>query len=213
MQPNEHLTTVETLSQPAGLDELQTYLGTAGGPLTPDQLSALGEMLQSELSSPQQMGNIDIRVGPTRLGGGAAAFPIRGLVTIDPKMVNNPFPLAHELGHVKSIRESGDLYKMLQGASRGMLASNSITIPAVIAIAALLRKNPIVARKLLNVAAGVTAVGAIPTVVEETSATLDALKHVPEHLRNTSMAINNIGGYAVSGAVPPLAFLLAKKLL
>jgi len=27
------------------------------------------------------------------------------------------------------------------------------------------------------------------------------------------MAINNIGGYAVSGAVPPLAFLLAKKLL
>jgi len=105
------------------------------------------------------------------------------------------------------------MYKALQNLSRGMLGAGAVTVPLTLATAALLRKNPQASRKLLNIAAGVTAAGAVPAIAEETAATLDAMEHVPERLQRTSMALSNIGGYVAASAAAPLAFLLAKKLL
>ncbi len=218
MLPNEFLTSLDSLANASGLAELQQHLGISGHALTPEEAENLRKTVLNVIrNSPKlKMEDVGVRVGPTGYGG-AAAYPEAGYVSIRPGGVKDPALLAHELGHIESVRESeGGVYKPIQDASRSVFrgltkGNRDIVIPALLGLGTLLLlKSNEAKRKALNVLTGVTAALTAPTLLEEVAATRKAMKNVPERVRDVRSLTSGIRNYAWEAAKPMAIFQLAK---
>jgi len=219
MRPNEFLTSLGSLANASGLAELQQHLHASGDTLTPEEASNLHDMVKNVIRNApkQQMENVEIRVGPTPGYGGAATLPQRGLISIEPRHLKNPALLAHEAGHIESVRESGGgVYKSIQDFSRNRFKEITqygtvLSIPAAIGILAL-AKNPASKKRALNILTGLAAAAAAPTLIEEVVATRKALQNVPERARDARALSSGIKDYAWAAAKPMAVLQLAKLL-
>ena len=210
MSPPILLTTLGTLAQPSGMGPLQEQMRTARKPLSDDQLHELGSFLQHEFGAHPNLESTRIRVGPTGSGGGAY-LPQQDIVSVDDP--NNTSILAHELGHAQGMKSSGSVYRALQNISRKLWKTNLYaTLPAIGAVAALM--EPGAARlKALDRLAMISAGLSAPVLIEEASASLDALKQVPDKLDALRYTVPGFLSYAVPAAASPLLYLGAKRLL
>lgn len=212
---NEFLTSFGTLARPSGLARLQEYLAESDSALSPEEVTALYNLLQSELTEAPGVAETLLRVGPTPFGGGAY-FPRANLVSVTrPEVI----PIAHELGHAKSVGAAGPLYRDVQDTSRAVskLTNNLLyALPIAAVIPLLLRLRAFAAYRslgptALNALSGVTLAANLPTLVEEAIASADAVKHVPDKLEATKEMLATMGAYGAKAAIPVAAYQIAKR--
>lgn len=212
---NEFLTTLGALARPSGLARLQEYLAEADSTLSPEEVAELYALFQSQLAETPSLAETSVRVGPTPFGG-AAYFPRANLVSVTRPEV---LPLAHELGHVKSVGASGPAYRGIQDASRAVSKlTNSLlyALPVAAAIPLLSRLSAFAKYRglgpaALNALTGITLAANLPTLVEEAAASADAVKHVPDKLEATKEMIATLGAYGAKAAIPVAAYQIAKR--
>jgi hypothetical protein len=209
MQPTVLLTTLGTLAQPSGMNQLRQRMQSVQEPLDAGQVQQLQSFLKSELASYPRLAKTRLRVGPTGMGGGAY-LPDKNVVSVDrPDLAI----MGHELGHAKSIQSSGEAYKLLQNISRRLWKLNTlVALPAAAAVAALVAPGAAQAQAFNRLTAASIGLAA-PVLVEEAGASLDAMSHVPDKLHATAKLLPGFASYVAMAAVPPVVYQLSKRFL
>jgi hypothetical protein len=214
---NEFLTSLGALARPSGLARLQEHLAQTGSTLSPEEASQFYTLLQSELTSSPSLESTKVRIGPTGFGGGVY-FPRADLVSLDKPALAQ---MAHELGHVKSVGRAGPLYRSLQDTAKevsNVTNKMNLVLPLAVAIPLLLRSSAAAKFKswgpiALDALTGITLAANVPGVLEEATASLDAIKHLPDKMEGTKELIKTLGAYGAHAAVPMAAYQIAKRFL
>lgn len=177
-------TTLKWLATPEGAQELarrvggvQSFWNEGSG-----AAEAVRNLIQKTIEERKDLGDIKLRINPGPPGG---YFPNSDTIALG---VSNPAVAAHELGHAKNIRNSKVYGKLLQAANHLANINNVVAIPAMLGIRAFVGDED-VRNEILNVLSGTSAALAAPGLVEELSASVDAVKESPNKLQ----AIKTLG--------------------
>lgn len=200
-------TTLGALAQPSGLERLQRQLSAIERPIDDAQREALRAFVSDELARHPQLSRTQIRIG--KIGTPGVYFPKIDLAAVERA---DPALIGHELGHAASMKSSGPIYKQLQDLSRGITRiQKHITIPTTLAIAALLKGNA--AARVLNTLSWFSAGAALPMLIEEAGASIDALHSVPDKTQAVKELLPGFVRYTALAAAPPIIYQIAKRLV
>lgn len=200
-------TTLGTLAQPSGLERLQQQLSEAAQPIDDTRREALRALVSSELARHPQLNETRIRIGET--GAPGAYFPGADLIAVESA---SPALIGHELGHAASMKNAGPAYKKIQDISREIARIQKYTtIPTALALSALLKGSA--TAKALNLLSLVSAGTALPMLVEEAGATVDAIRNVPDKMQAVKELLPGFVRYTALAAFPPIVYQLAKHLV
>jgi hypothetical protein len=211
-------TTFGSLAKPSGLARLQTHLESKGEPASPEELAALQQYVQSEVTEEPALDNVGVRVKPTY--GGGQFFPrSRRIHVTKPTDLT---ALSHEVGHAKSIDKPDSVYNTLQRVSRSVLKAQkqheALVLPLLMTLPMLTRSSvggpyrALIKKILGGATIGSLAAGA-PVLYEEAQASLNSLQHVPEKTEAIKRLLPNFLDYARVAAVPALAYYVTKRLV
>lgn len=177
-------TTLKWLATPEGAKELAQRVGGIQSFWNegPEAAEAVRDLIQKTIQQRSELEDIKLRVQPGPPGG---YFPNSDTIALG---VSNPAVAAHELGHAKNIRDSKVYGKLLQAANHLANINNVVAIPAMLGIRAFIGDEG-VRNEILNVLSGTSAALAAPGLVEEFSASIDAVKNAPSKLQ----AIKTLG--------------------
>lgn len=161
----------------------------------PEQLDAVKQLIVEELENDPSLGSIKVVFAP---GTSGAYDPRTDTIYLG---VINPAVLAHEIGHAKNLRASS-AYKGLLGLSRiANTVSSTAALPAVLALRAFVEdRNK--RNEIANVLSSLTAMSAAPTLSEELSASMDAVRHSDSKLQAAKSLLPAYLTYLGTAAVP-----------
>ncbi len=214
-------TTFGSLAAPSGLARLQAHFESTGAPASPQELSELQQYVHNEVSEDAALDSIGIRVKPTF--GGGQFFPVARRINVT--RPTDLVPLAHEIGHAKSIDTEDSVYNKLQRVARNVLRTQKINesmiLPVLLTLPLLTRavsaKHQTLLRSVAQKVLGGAAIGSLtagaPVLYEEAQASLDAVKKVPDTTAAISRLLPNLLDYARIAAVPALAYYVTKRLV
>jgi len=121
----------------------------------------------------------------------------------------NPSALAHELGHANNLRQQGLYQKVLRAAQGITRANNVLALPTVLALRTFIQ-DPQRQDDILKTLAAISAAAAAPELLEETTASLSAIKNHP----NRAQAIATLGpallAHYASGMAPAAVYQLGR---
>jgi hypothetical protein len=194
---------IQDLQQLSGLDRLALALS-----LDNEQKTKVKSVVDSYLKASPHIGTTEIG----KAGKGISFYNFRkdmlGLGHQDPAVI------AHELGHVDSLKDSSDFYKSLLSASKKATKLNrDIALPAAGAVALLLNKDPDRQKDILRKASLVSVGLAAPNLIEEAIASYKGTKHSPEKFRAAINMLPGLASHTMHDLTPALTYAGAMKLL
>ena len=213
-------TTLGSLARPSGLARLQEHLEAKGEPASLQELVALQQYVQNEVADEAALDNVSLRVTPTYGGGQYFARARRINVTNPTRLA----PLAHEVGHAKSLAtDLDDPYNQLQQVSRSILKIQKknekyvlpllMTLPLLTRASSMAGKMRPVIQKILGGAAIGSLVAGAPVLYEEAQATANAIDWVPEKTEAIRKLVPSFLDYVRVAGVPALAYYVTKRLV
>jgi len=198
--------TIQSLTTQRGLGNLFRELGSVSSFYNePQQLPAVAETIQRFFQDDPRLKDVKLQV---RRGAQGGYFPQKDLITLG---VVNPAVVGHELGHAKNIRNSRVYGKILMAAQGIADTNNKVAVPAMLAIRGLVR-NKDLRREILNILSGASAMAAAPGLVEEMSASVEAVKNAPNRLQAVKSLIPAFLTHAVSSLTPVGVYQLGKHI-
>lgn len=169
--------TIQSLTTRPGVETLARRLQRASGYFhEPDQAQYISPTVLRFLETDPRLRNVRLR---HQLGSVGSYHPQTDTVSVG---VSNPAVVGHELGHARNMRDAPVYSKLVQAVQRAANVSTAISLPAMLAIRALV-SDPDTRREVFNIASGASAMLAAPGLVEEIAASVDAVKHAPDKLQ------------------------------
>lgn len=201
------MSTLQSLSTLSGLKTLEESLGDVNSFYHEGSsaLPAVRQLIKEELESDPRLSEIKIRATPGLHGG---YFPGRDTIALG---VINPAVVGHEIGHAKNLRKSNLYRKILMTANNIARINNTAALPAMLAIRALV-KDKDTRDEVLNILTSISAVAAAPGLVEELSASIDAVKHAPNKLQAIKTLLPAFIHHSLASAVPVGMYQLGKHI-
>jgi len=194
---------VQDLQGMGGLDRLALALG-----LDSDQKHKVKSVVDSYLAANPGIGSTTVGKAAKNVSFYNFRNDMLGLGHTSPHVI------AHELGHVDSLKDSSDIYKaILSGSKRATKLNRDIAIPASATVALLLSKDPDRQQALLRNASLISLGLAAPNLMEEAIASYKGTKHSPEKLRAAINMLPGIASHAMNDLMPALTYAGASKLL
>lgn len=171
-------TTLKWLATPEGAAALAQRVGGVQSFWNegPEAAQDVRDLIQKALDKRPELEDIKLRIRPGSPGG---YHPGSDTIVLG---VSNPAVAAHELGHAKNIRDSVVYGKILQAANHLANINNTVAIPAMLGLRAFVGDEGI-RNEILNILSGTSAALAAPGLVEELSASIDAVKDSPNKLQ------------------------------
>ncbi len=199
--------TLQSLATTSGLSDLGKNLGGVDSFYHEgvEALPAIRQLIKEEIESDPRLSDISIRTTPGLHGG---YFPGKDAIALG---VINPAVVAHELGHAKNLRKSQIYRKILMTANNIARLNNIAALPAMLAIRALVEDKD-TRDEILNILTSVSAIAAAPGLVEELSASIDAVKHAPNKLQAIKTLLPAFIHHSLSAAVPAGVYQLGKHI-
>lgn len=198
--------TIQSLTTRPGLGALSRGLsGVSSFYHEPERISAVAETVKRHLADDPRLKDVKLQV---RRGIQGGYYPKRDLVTLG---VVNPAVVGHELAHAKNIRKSRVYGKILMAAQGIANVNNVAAIPAMLAIRGLV-DNKDTRNEILNILSGASAAVAAPGLVEELSASVDAVKLAPNKLQAVKSLIPAFLTHAVSSLAPVGIYQVGKHI-
>jgi len=200
-------TTLKWLATPEGAAALAHRVGGIQSFWNdgPEAADAVRELIQKTIAENSELGDVKLRVRPGPPGG---YFPKSDTITLG---VANPAVAAHELGHAKNIRNSRIYGKLLQAANHLASINNTVAIPAALGIRAFIGDEG-VRNEILNVLSGTSAALAAPGLVEELSASIDAIKNAPDKLKTIKTLAPAFLTHLVNSSLPVGVYQLGRHI-
>lgn len=186
--------------------KIPELLPTTGFFGEPAKAEVYRQLISNYLAANPQLADIKIKLVPGATTG--AYLPSKKTVFMG---TANPAILAHELGHAVSV-EPGTLYDKIIRASRIANRINAL-ISAPIALGAKVFLKPDTARQALNYASLISGALAVPTLSEELSASIEAVKQSPEKLKSLKTLIPAYISHALSQTTPFTVYQMGRALL
>ncbi len=199
--------TLQSLATTSGLSGMKRSLGDVESFYHEgvDALPAVRQLIQEEIASDPRLADIKIRTTPGLHGG---YFPGKDTIALG---VINPAVAAHELGHAKNLRKSKIYSKILMTANNVAQLNNTVALPAMLAIRALISDKD-TRDEVLNILTGISAAVAAPGLAEELSASLDAVKHAPDKLQAIKTLLPAFIHHSLSAALPVGVYQVGKHI-
>lgn len=194
------------MASPATLKDLATPEGAAalarrvGGVESfyqegPEAAQAVVDLVKKQITESPELADIKARIQPGILGG---YYPSADTVTLG---VSNPAVAAHELGHAKNIRNTKLYGKLLQAANSLARTNNMVALPAMLALRAFVGDES-TRNEILSILSGASAAVAAPGLIEEVSASIDAVKQSPDKLKALKSLVPAFLHHAVTASIP-----------
>jgi len=199
--------TLRQYATSAGARRIAERLGGAESfyNIGPEAAGAVRELVKAEIEKNPELAGLRVLTQPGRAG---AYYPQQDLVTLG---VINPAVLAHELGHAKNLRKS-KLYKKLLFTANNIARINNIAaVPAMLTLRAFVTDEA-VRNEIFNILSGVSATVAAPGLVEEMSASIQALKSSPDKLQAVKALLPAFMTHAAVSAFPVGVYQLGRHL-
>lgn len=129
-----------------------------------------------------------------------------GLSSADPDV------LAHEAEHSRTLRGGGGFYGDVLNLSKTMTEFGNIAaLPVILGMRAFI-DDPDTRKNVLKTLAGVTALAALPNILEEGRASVRAATRSPATMDSVSTLLPAFGEHALEGALAPALLLAGTKL-
>lgn len=194
---------IQDLKDLSGVDRLALALG-----LTTDQRDKVQAVATSYLASSPHISSTSL----AKAAPGVSFYNFKkDILGLGHK---NPHVLAHELGHVVSLKDASSLYKtILSGSKRLSKINKDVSLPASATIALALNSNKDLQQDILNKAALVSLGLSIPNLFEEAKASYLGVKNSPDKLPATLSMLPGMGSHAMNDLTPALTYAAAAKLL
>jgi plasmid stabilization system protein ParE len=169
--------TLADLATPEGVAVVvQATGGTNSFYNQPQQGEGLRTVAEAAIAKTPNLGRVPVRVVPN-LPNAFYNYE-RGEIILG---IVNPAVLAHEIEHARNIQQEGLYRKMLRVAEGVTRLNNLAAMPAVLGLRTFLDDES-KRDDILKTLAGLSAAVAAPGLVEEASASLQALKKHPDKL-------------------------------
>ncbi len=161
----------------------------------PEQLEQVKSLVEEELKSDPSLKDVKVVFAP---GTSGAYDPRTDTIYLG---VINPAVLAHEIGHAKNIRGTSIYRNLLRAGGLANTVSATMALPTTLALRAFMedRKKR---NEILNVLTTLTAVSAAPTLSEELSASMDAVRHSDSKLQAVKSLLPAYLSYLGTTAIP-----------
>ena len=199
--------TLQQLATPSGARQIAQRLGSAESfyNIGPQAAGAVRELIKTEIEKNPELAGLRIQAQPGRAG---AYYPKQDLVSLG---VVNPAVVAHELGHVKNLRKSRLYKKLLLAANTVARINNVAAVPAMLTLRAFVTDKA-VRDEIFNILSGASAATAAPGLVEEMSASIQALKSTPNKLEAVKALLPAFLSHAAVSAFPVGVYQLGRHL-
>ncbi len=198
---------LQQFASPAGARQIAQRLGGAESFYNsgPEAADSVRDLIKTEIEKNPELASLRLLTQPGRAG---AYYPQQDTVSLG---VVNPAVLAHELGHAKNLRKS-KLYKRLLLAANNVARINNVAaVPAMLTLRALVSDRT-VRDEIFNILSGVSAAAAAPGLVEELSASIQALKSSPDKLEAIKALLPAFLTHAAVSAFPVGVYQLGRHL-
>lgn len=199
--------TLQQLATPEGASALARLVGGVDSFYQegPESAKDVVELLKSEITKDPRLADIKARIQPGILGG---YYPSSDTITLG---VSNPAVAAHELGHAKNIRNSKIYGKILQAANSVARTNNVVALPAMLALRAFVGDED-TRNEIFNILSGASAAIIAPGLIEEMSASFDAVKNAPDKLKALKSLVPAFLHHAASASIPVGIYQLGRHL-
>lgn len=176
--------TLKWLSTPEGARELARRVGGVQSFWNEgaEAAQSVSDLVRKTIEDNAALGDIKLRVRP---GPPGMYYPDADTMALG---VSNPAVAAHELGHAKNLRGSNIYGKALRVVNQLAGLNQAASIPVMLGIRTFVGDDD-TRNEALNILSGASAALAAPGLVEEFSASVDALKNAPDKLQ----AIKTLG--------------------
>jgi hypothetical protein len=171
----------------------------------PDAANSIKELIKTEIEKNPELKGLHLLTRPGRTG---AYYPQHDLIELG---VANPAVLAHELGHAKNLRKSKLYKKLLLAANNVARINNVAAVPAMLTLRALVSDRA-TRDEIFNVLSGASAAVAAPGLVEEMSASIQALKSTPNKLEAVKALLPAFLTHVAASAFPVGVYQLGRHL-
>ena len=165
------------LTQPEGL---QTVIQATGGTRSfynqPGKLEELATVAKNAIARNANLAQVRVQVVPN-LPNAFYNYD-KGEILLG---ITNPAVLAHEIEHADNIRQNSMYSNMLRVAEGVARLNNVMALPTMLALRVFMQ-DPEKRDDILKTLAGLSAAAAAPGLVEEASASMNALKHNPNRI-------------------------------
>lgn len=163
------------LTTPAGIYALvQGTGGTKSFYNHPEQAQQVQQVVAAAIARRPTLADVSVRIAPN-YPNAAYHYDKQEIVL----GVVNPTALEHELAHVGNIMPGGLYEKILKAAQGVSRLSALLAVPTTLALRAFMR-DPDKRNDILNSLAALSAAGVTPELLEEGSASAQAVAHSPD---------------------------------
>lgn len=189
--------TLVDLTTAEGLQQLVTVTGgTQSFYNHPDRIQGMAQVAKNAIAANPDMAHLKVRIMPN-LPNAFYNYD-RGEILLG---IVNPDALAHELGHAHNIKQEGLYRKILNAANSVARANNFIALPAMLALRMFV-KDPQKRDDILQSLAAVSLAIATPGLLEEASASINAMKNAPDKLQAAKTLGPAFLAHAATSAMP-----------
>lgn len=198
---------LQQFTSPAGARRITEQLGNVRSFYNagPEAAGAVRKLIKTEIEENPELAGLRLLTQPGRAG---AYYPQQDVVSLG---VVNPAVLAHELGHAKNLRKSKLYKKLLLTANNIARINNVAAVPAMLTLRALVSDRA-VRDEIFNILSGVSAAVAAPGLVEELSASIQALRSSPDKLQAVKTLLPAFLTHAAASAFPVGVYQLGRHL-
>lgn len=198
--------TIKQLTTPGGLSALSDSLSDVSSYYNePENLAAVKQTVQSFIRANPDLANVGLKVQP---GIHGAYHPEKDYAVAG---VINPAVVGHELGHAKNLRKTRLYNKILQAARGVASVNNVVALPAMLSLRAFVDDEN-TRNEVLNILSGTSAAVAAPGLVEELSASIEAMKHAPNKWQATKTLGPAFLQHAAHALMPTALYQLGKHI-
>lgn len=177
-----------------------------GGILPDNALEQVKAMVQRQLAKKLHAQELGINIQP---GSNNANYDMQkhelNTGIVDENVV------AHELGHMQNLQHAPIYRKLLMAAKGINLLSRSAMIPAMLGFRAF-SSSPDQRQDLLQVLSAISAASAAPGMMEEASATGNAIANSDNKMETAGALVPALGQHALSSIIPSLLLQLDRHL-
>lgn len=193
---------LSALTSSSGANSLARVLGS----VSPQDTSRLKALVERVLAKRQDLGGVQVQPSPG-MGENASFNHAKNLLSTGS---SNPDYMAHELGHAENT-VGNDAYRKLLTVTRGLLAlSDRASIPLMLGLRAF--ASPQKRQDVLNTLAGFHASMAAPGLMEEASATANAIINSDDKIKTLAALAPAFGSHAIHDLLPILAYQVDRRL-
>lgn len=172
----------------------------AGGVASPEALARIRELVKRQLAKHPEFK--DIQVQPRENFNNASYRFTDNTLTSG---LADPDVIGHELGHAENLHDS-PVYQKLLLVTKGLAALNhSAATPIMLGLRAFV-SDPHKRDDILNTLAGLSVATAAPGLLEEASASANAIINSDDKLQTAKRLLPALGSHAVHDLIPAMLY-------